>query len=608
MNGSGLKKRHGIVASIIGGAILLVVLSVMAVLTHGPVKSEYQAESVAVDAPVEVRLSQRLLAVPLENIHITPEVKGSWQLDRSFIGGDTLKFVQDEPLTADTKYTIVFSDVKRVTGIGVEIPSIAFTTEAAPGIEGVSFDEGATLPADAVLSVNLSEKNRNLRKLQLVTDPVVPLTLEVKDDILFEWKAKEGVLPQGKTVEVKLVDDISDTVLIERKVKIASAPQLAKKAKETNFGQKDKAELVFKQPIDSSSGKIDFSLEGTGEWKNETTYIFTPDKVEPGKTYTYTIPEGLRSKEGGIVSKKQTHKFSTPGSVSVISLTPTGSELSQGQQTIRVGFNQPVDKESARSKVAISRGKITSTSWEGNTLAIVATNFGVQQTVGISVQPGVKPIFGLPSSRSYGASFTTEIPVRKLNIPMYYQVFAQSCEAASVRMALSYKGAGNHSDWSILQRFGYKPRSLDKKKNIWDDPQKQFVGDVRGSQGKGTGWGVYAEPVASAVRSYGRGATVRYGVDAAFLASNIHKGNPVVLWGIWDESATQKTWKTREGKTVSGPIPMHVRLVVGVKGRADKPVGFYIHDPITGPTYWTADYTVYNAQRAGAANQAVAIQ
>lgn len=602
------KRRWIIIASISVSVALVALLSVSLLLTHSSIKSEYQNASVTVDKPFEIKLNQRLLTIPLEEIRISPEVKGKWQMDRSFVDGDTLRFIQSEQFIADTNYTVTFNDVKRVSGIEAGLPPVSFTTEKAPGIETVSFDSKVILAADGAFQVVLGSENRGLRDLELETSPKIPLKMSVRDDKIFEWKPEKGLFPQGKELSVKLVDRVSDTTLLEKTVKVAVRPQLSQKPPEVNFGKNDSAILVFKQPIDSESGTIKFSVDGVGQWKNDTTYAFKPASVTQNKTYSYTIPEGLRSKEGGIFEKEQTYYFSTPGIVSVTGISPTGQELSQKQQTIRVAFNQPVDKESAEKSTVVSRGTIQSTSWQGNTLIISATNFGAQQTVRVTVTKGVKPIFGLPSTRGFEASFTTEIPVKKLNVPMYYQQYAQSCEAASVRMALSYKGAGSPNDWSILQRFGYNPRPLDKKNNIWDDPQKQFVGDVKGNQGTGTGWGVYAEPVANAVRSYGLSATVKYGVNVSFVASNIYKGNPVVLWGIWNDSAVQKNWKTPDGRTVSGPVPMHVRLVVGVKGKESNPVGFYIHDPITGPTYWTASYMMHNVQRAGAANQAIAIE
>ena len=602
-----VKKKWLRITAISGSVLVLALLTVAGLLTHGTIKSEYQQSSVAVDAPVEVKLSQRLLQVPLDQIEMTPEVKGVWAFERSLASGDTLRFTPENAFLADTTYIVKFHDVRRITGVGAELPEIVFETETAPGISEVSFEDKATVAADAVFRMSLSAKNRGLRDLELQTVPKLALTMSTQDDTTFAWKA-DGMLPQGKSLKLTLVDKNGDKVLLNREVKVAGVPQLASKPAVSNFGKNDTATITFKQPMDSTSGKITFSIDGTGVWKNDKTYVFTPTAVEPGKTYSYTIPKNLRSKEGGIIEKAQTYRFSTPGAVTVVGFSPHGQELSQKQQTIRVSFNQPVDKKSAEARVVLSRGTVQSRYWEGNNLVIVAANFGKQQTVRINVSAGIKPVFGLVSAQGYGHSFTTEIPTKRLSVPMYYQQYAQSCESASLRMALAYKGNHIGNDMTILKQIGYKPRPLDKKKNVWDDPELQFVGDVNGSQGAGTGWGVYAQPVAKAARYFGRGASVQYGVTASFVSRNIHAGNPVILWGIWDESATQKSWKTPGGRTVSGPIPMHVRLVVGVKGSAENPVGFYIHDPITGPTYWTADYMVYNAQRAGAANMAVAVQ
>ena len=118
---------------------------------------------------------------------------------------------------------------------------------------------------------------------------------------------------------------------------------------------------------------------------------------------------------------------------------------------------------------------------------------------------------------------------------------------------------------------------------------------------------MFAEPVAAAVRSYGRQASSHYGISAQFLAQQLHNDRPVVLWGIWGSSAQIQTWTTTNGGTASGPFPMHVRLVVGVKGSVENPLGFYVHDPITGSAYWSTAQLMSNTQKAGPANQAVVI-
>jgi uncharacterized protein YvpB len=601
-----VKRRRLCMVAVYCGIIVLLAVGFAGWVTHGIIRSTHLQASVAIDVPFEISLSQRLLTIPLDKIQITPHIEGEWSTGKSLTHGDRLRFTPRKPFTPETSYVITFRDVRRFTGIVAEIPQVSFRTEAAPGVAHVSFRDNDIIPADAALSVALSAKNRGLRDLRLKTEPELPMSMTTHDDTTFSWRANE-LLPQGKELRITVTDAKSNVILVSSKVSIAAEPILASGPPEMNFGKNDTVKLMFAQPIDPKSGVIAFSVEGSGSWQDDKTYYFVPKEVAPGKTYVYQLPKGLRSKEGGILTEARDYKFSTPGVVQAIAFSPHGQELSQARQIIRIGFNQPVDKQSAEAHTSVSHGTITGRSWEGDTLLLTGTGFGAQQTVRVSVAAGIKPIFGLPSTQAYIHTFTTETPVTKLAVPMHYQQYAQSCEAASLRMALSYRGIQDN-DWNILQRFGYNPRPLDQAKNEWDDPQQQFVGDVKGNQGKGTGWGVYAEPVAKATREYGRAADVQYGVTASFVAQNIHQGNPVILWGIWNESAIQKTWKTPSGRTVSGPVPMHVRLVVGVKGRADRPVGFYIHDPITGPTYWTAEYMVYNAQRAGAANMAVAVQ
>lgn len=597
--------RYLPIALWVGAALLIASGVAFAYMTLRPVDLMYQKHSVKIDEAVEISINQKLIDVSADSISITPKIAGKWHKQQSLTDDDVLRF---EPATAflpDTKYQVRFQEASRLGGMSTSLPIVEFTTESAPSVDSISFDSDQVVAADEVFSVKLSSKSRNLRNLKLEADQGVSFIRQSRDDVEFSWKSDE-YLPQGKQLKLKLIDTVNDEILAEKTVTVAKAPEIETPVKPVNFGKNDVAKLKFKLPIDTASGDIKFNLKGQGKWLDTTTYQFTPDAVQPASTYSYTIPKGLRTKQGGIQLRDETKNFSTPGSVAVVSSSPHGAELAQNRQVIRFAFNQPVDRASAEARFGISRGKVVSKNWEGDTLAVTATDFGLQESVYAWVDAGVKPVFGLPSTQKFGLSFTTEMPTKKLNVPMYYQQFAQSCEAASVRMALAYRGT-SADDWSILQRFGYKPRPLDKNKNVWDDPQLQFVGDVKGDQRAGTGWGVYAEPVAKAVRSYGRQATVRYGVGIGFVADQIYKGNPVVLWGIWNESATQKSWKTPAGRTVSGPVPMHVRLVVGVKGKASNPVGFYIHDPITGPTYWTAGQLAHNVARAGGANQAVAI-
>ncbi len=597
--------------ALVSGCILLGAgIGVLAIKTQTSLEVSYNATVPAasghrIDAPLELGLSQAVYQIG--SVSITPEVQGTWERSGTILGTNRLIFTPEGDFVPDQTYKVTLNDVQRIAFGAHETEELHFTTEKAPSLTSFSLDEEEVVPADGVVTAVFNGSVQKLRKLSLkVGDVTLEQTIDPSGERV-AWKAKE-LLPQGKNTRLVLYDALTDETLIDRESEVAPEPSIKTPVTSTNFGKHETAKIVFGEAIDRDrlpENAITFSISGKGAWKDDVTYEFTPDTVAPGKIYEYTLAKGLRTVRGGVLVASQTKQFSTPGYVGAY-ITPRGGEVAQAVQDVRIAFNQTVVHKSAEERLKISHGAIGAIRWQGTTMVVPVTKLGYQKSVTITVAAGVEPEFGIRNTSALRHTFTTEAQIVKLNVPFYYQQFAQSCEAASVRMALAYRGT-SATDWQILQKFGYNPRSLDKKNNIWDDPQKQFVGDVKGNQGKGTGWGVYAEPVAAAVRSYGREATVRYGVSAAFVAGQIHQNRPVVLWGIWDESATQKTWKTPEGRTISGPIPMHVRLVVGVKGSPSNPVGFYVNDPITGPTYWTAEYLQHNVNRAGGANQAVAI-
>lgn len=603
-------QKHWVVVTLSVSLVCLGAIAALFVLrTRMPVTVKYSAERHSVTAPFVVTISQTLQPMTPQQLEITPKIEGSWQYKSgNILGSDVLIFTPRESFRTDTTYTVRMNQVKRVIVGDANIPPVTFKTEQAPGISRTSFQdqEKPVLAADHVFTVELSERNRKLRSLVLSTEPRVELeALTSSDDKIFTWRPKH-LLPQGQEVRILLTDANSGDVLIDKTVSIAQEPSLQTPVTEHNFSKGDTATMVFNNPMSPETTEIRFSVAGKGSWKDDRTYQYTPDEVKPGMTYTYTIAKGSRTKQGGVLTQDVTRNFSTPSYVASLSRSPLGNELGQAQQDIRITFNQPVNTASAESRFRISQGTITGYRWEGNTMIVTVKDLGFQNTVTYSVLSGVEPIFGLTSTVAIQGSFTTELKTITLSVPYYRQVYAQSCEAASLRMALAYRGIQS-SDWDILQKFGYAPRSKDVESNSWDDPQKQFVGDVNGNQGKGTGWGVYAEPVAAAARQFGRSAVTQYGVSASFLARQIYNDRPVILWGIWGTSASIQAWNTPDGVTASGPFPMHVRLVVGVKGSIDNPQGFYVNDPITGSAYWSANQLIANTQKAGPANQAVVI-
>jgi uncharacterized protein YvpB len=199
--------------------------------------------------------------------------------------------------------------------------------------------------------------------------------------------------------------------------------------------------------------------------------------------------------------------------------------------------------------------------------------------------------------------------VVKLDVPYFHQQYPNSCEASSLRMALAYYGIET-DDMGVLEKIGYRPRLKDQEKNEWDDPQEQFVGFVDVS-GNTNGYGVYGLPVANAAKEFGRKAEYRTVITPQFLAKEISNKHPIIIWGSTTVTAPPYTWNLADGGTVKALKGEHARVIVGYRGPALDPSGFYVHDPINGKSYqyWTTTDLLDNLYGVtGVTNQAVVVR
>ncbi len=581
---------------VVGGCLVLMV-SLFTVFfvckTQLAIAAHYGAQSHKVDQPFVIELTQAVSAVESSRITISPSVEGAWVYQSGgLFGKDRLVLTPKTYFKAGTTYTVKAPDAKRMVVGSAHIAPVRFTTETAPSVAktgAATLQANAVVAADYAFSVKLAAPNRGLRSLELRTTPEIAMIKSVQKDQTFSWRPKE-LLPQGAAVAVELYDTKNNVSLLKKDIKIADEPAAPLVAKALLTSKNDPMTLVFSQPIDPDSKQfIAFDAPGEGTWQNDTTYVFTPASLEPGKTYTYIIKKGLRSKAGGIVTADRTGELTTRGSVAVVGVSPGGKGLSQASQAIKFTFDQAVDHASAEQRFSISSGKVTGMQWQGSTLIATVADLGFQQTVTARVAPGViNTEFGLPSAHEFRTTFTTEIRTVKLNIPYYRQQYAASCTAASLRMILASKGimAG---DMDIVQRMGYAPRAMDKSTNppTWDNPQEMFVGDVNGSIAAGTGAGPDAPPVAKAARSFGVNASSVTGIGVNWIAEQIHAGRSVIMFGATKAGGYTK-WKTPTGAMITMPSTGHARTVTGVSGEPNAPLGFWVNDPLYGARYWSA--------------------
>ncbi len=200
--------------------------------------------------------------------------------------------------------------------------------------------------------------------------------------------------------------------------------------------------------------------------------------------------------------------------------------------------------------------------------------------------------------------------VFKLDVPYFSQQYANSCEAASLRMALAYYSIEISDDMDIVEKFGYNPRDKDITLDEWDNPQEMFVGNID-IVGSTKGYGVYGKPVMKAVLSYGRDASYETNINAQFLAKELKAGHPVILWGYTSITAPAYTWNLSGGGEVTAFKGEHARLVIGFSGDVENPTGFYIHDPFNGnkSEYWSTNKLMNQVNAVpGVTNQAVVVK
>jgi len=145
-----------------------------------------------------------------------------------------------------------------------------------------------------------------------------------------------------------------------------------------------------------------------------------------------------------------------------------------------------------------------------------------------------------------------------------------SCESRSATDLAAYWGAGFPED-AFFRRL---PKS--------DNPQRGFVGDVDMPPGSmpPIGYGVYAEPVAATLRSFGLDAKAYRGMDVKTLEGQLAAQRPVVVWATYEmQLPGTEVWVSSDGVESTVVRWQHTFVVVGYDQS-----GVYLVDAYDGLT------------------------
>ncbi|TMF88870.1 MAG: hypothetical protein E6I11_00530 [Chloroflexi bacterium] len=176
---------------------------------------------------------------------------------------------------------------------------------------------------------------------------------------------------------------------------------------------------------------------------------------------------------------------------------------------------------------------------------------------------------------------------RVLNVGWAHQAHNLSCEAAALKMALSYYGI----DTDELRLISFmsrdsRPARFDTSGHLmrWGDPAAGFVGNPDGRIQRYTGYGVYYQPVALAAMLAGANVVEAgsglYGspVPPAHIYQAVLDGHPVVAWISNTYHQVDLAWYVAyDGATVRYTLTEHAVTIIGVRRDA-----VLINDPWFG--------------------------
>ncbi len=596
-----IRRHHGPRRVLLVVPVLVLVASLFVFVQPRPTLAPLGADNLlAVTQPVVFNF-----IVPVARtlrVTATPHIDGELRYSQPLFGNSLYRRATFTPTTTwepGTTYRVSLADVQSaIPGLRSSTEqSFSFTTAAVPKVVSITPSADTPISADTSWRVTLDRPADETVAFSFATEPALPLLVAPTEDKLHFVVTPAQLLPQGVPVQLH----------VQR-----SAQQLVFGTSEV--AEQGEAQEVFSQAwnVRTAAGVAAFSPQGTnqllttpiavtltetadlevftkaialtppvvGEWTTSDglTFSLAHEPLLQRTAYTFKLASALRTKAGGFLPADATSAFSTIGPVVLATSAPANatSGIRVGS-TLHFTFDQPVDQADAAKRVRISptiQGVIT---WQRNTLNFNPNkDLAFDTTYTATFTKGVVGNAGFPSADDIVVRFTTERATTRLAVPFHRQDHALSCEIATLVMALRYRGI-NVGEAPIIKAIGVDPTP--KKNGVWGDPDVAFVGNIDGQQ-PGTGYGVYAAPIAKAGSAYRKTRAFKNG-NLTDLLTEIKAGNPVIVWGN-GASGRRVDWKTLTGKTVLAIVGEHTRVVIGFVGSASNPSSIITLDPLYG--------------------------
>lgn len=535
-------------------------------------------------------------------VQVTPHVEGQVEFRDALVQHRlvrTIAFVPERTWQPGTTYTLSLHDLQSATHLGAQARShsVTFTTEPLAVVASVVPAAASTIVADAAWIVTFDRAPGSTAAIAGRLDPAVALEQTWSADGYVLTLRPAQFLGQGQQYTLHLTRASQQLAFGTADVAAQGEPQ---EILEQTWSVREPPGITtmtpsgtgvalitpivvrFAEPVDAAafaaSVQVSPAVNGTWARTDDRSFTLQPEELQTATTYTLTIPSGLRTASGGVLDTDTRAQFRTIEPIALATTSPMAAAKGvHVGQTVRVAFNQPVHHEGVATHLKFSPAVQGTWAWaEGELVFTPAKAFAFGTTYTLTVSKALAPVQGLPAPSNLTLRFTTELAVTRLAVPFHRQDHKLSCEIATLVMALRYRGV-DIGEQPLIDAIGFD--STPKKNGVWGDPDVAFVGDIDGQQ-PGTGYGVYAAPIAKAGSAH-RPSRVMADATLAAVLDEVKAGNPVIVWG--NASTGQRVdWKTPAGKTIRAIVGEHTRVVVGFVGSASSPTTIITLDPLFG--------------------------
>lgn len=585
------------------------------------------------DRPIEV-----IFNVPVEISRLRPNIspddlKGEWKYEK-YLGFLPVTrralFYPENSMLPERRIVVYFTGVSRYRLEENHEHALNFYSHKAPEVFSIKpFNDSNEININVPIEIEFNKPLTDSTTWEYKFDPEIEFTAAYGNDNRSVKLTPTKQLNQGETYKLsiyrtsvalsqnsarEIIDQDNPVLVHELTFSTVKAP-LVKRFTPTGTGIRENTQikLVFEtdmeQEMVDSKLSISPEIQFTRVWEDNRTLVITPSAPLPKETeFKVTLAPGLRTENGGISEQEVNYSFTTIGAVRVSSFEPQNGLVRVAiSSPIRITFDQEVDHASAQAAFRLTPGINGSFGWEGNTMIITPNQpmaYGTNYT--ITINPGVKTVYGLDSRDTFTSSFTTASNFTLINgfnaSTADHQDYDMTCAVAAAKMALAWKGVyvSEQGLYNLIGRDPYQylpsgnpPLIAGRPSYSWGDPNRGFLGPINGGGGTNPerAFGVYWLPIQRVFRDYyGITTEVKQGWNIYDLARTIEQGHPVQIWAwnglslTWgDTGGARMDWyDAQTGNPVYAINGMHSWLIVGFYGPANNPTHFIYEDPWRG--------------------------